>query len=109
MHVITSNIPTGLLDQVKKGLLAFGVARMRAAEVHGYVEGREAEYVWRGCRIPTPLVPECELQALVCDESVDAAVDLIIKTVRQEVGGDGFVCVTPVEQCYRIRTGHPER
>jgi nitrogen regulatory protein PII len=108
MHLIKTNVPTWRLDEVKDGLIALGVTRMRVAEINGYTEGCEAELVWRGTRMLRHLLPECELEAVVRDESVDAAVDLIIKTVRQGPRGDGFVCVTPVEQCYRIRTGHPQ-
>jgi|KBSSwiStaDraftv2_1062776.scaffolds.fasta_scaffold778172_1 nitrogen regulatory protein P-II 1 len=108
MHLITTNVPLGRLDEVKDGLRALGVARMRIAQVNGYTEGLEMEVVWRGCRMLTHLLPEYELEAVVCSESVDDVVDLIIKIVRQGPRGDGFVCVTPVEQCYRIGTGHPQ-
>lgn len=108
MHLIKANVPAWRLDEVKDGLLALGVARMRVAEISGYTEGCVAEVVWRGCRMLRHLLPECELEAVVSDESVDDAVDLIIKTVRQSPRGDGFVCVTPVEKCYRIRSGYPQ-
>ena len=108
MRLITTNVPMARLDEVKDGLRALGVARIRIAQINGYTEGLEAEFVWRGCRMRTHLFPEYELEAIVCNESVDAAVDLIIKIVRQGPRGDGFICVTPVEQCYRIGTGHPQ-
>lgn len=107
MHLVKANVPMGRRDEVRDGLLALGILRMRVVHINGYTDGCEAEFVWRGCRVRSPLIPEYELEAIVCDEVVDEAVDLIIKIVRQSARSDGFVCVTPVEQCYRIRTGHP--
>ena len=108
MRLVKSNVSEGRLDEVKNGLVALGVQRIRVAQIVGYVEGNQAEILWRGARSVTNLLPEFELEALVCDESVDQAVELIIKTVRESARADGFVYVTPVEQCYRIRTGNPE-
>jgi nitrogen regulatory protein PII len=108
MRLVKSNVCQGRIDEVKNGLMALGVQRIRVAQITGYVEGSQAEIIWRGCRSGTHLLPEYEIEALVCDESVDQVVELIIKTVRQSSRADGFVCVTSVEQCYRIRTGNPE-
>ena len=108
MDMIKANLPAGCLDDAKAGLLARGVARIRVAAIKGYVEGREEEIIWRGCHMFENLLPEYELEAVVCHASVDEVVDFIIKTVRQRRGGDGFVCVTPVAECYRISTGHPQ-
>ena len=108
MRLVKINVSQGRVDEVKDALLALGVQRIRVAQINGYVEGRQTEILWRGCRSVTHLLPEFELEALVCDEFVDQAVDLIIRTVRQSARADGFVYVTPVEQCYRIKTGNPE-
>jgi nitrogen regulatory protein PII len=108
MEMITVNLPASCLDDVKVGLVARGVARIRIAAIKGYVEGREEEIVWRGCHSFENLLPEYELEAVVCHTSVDEVVDFIMKTVGQRRGGDGFVCVTPVGECYRIRTGEPQ-
>ena len=103
MHLIKANIPNGFVDIVKRGLLALGITRLRVAEINGYTEGRATEVVFRGQRLLVDMLSEYELEAVVCEESVDEAVNLIIRTIGRD--GDGFVCVTPIEQCYRIRTG----
>ena len=108
MRLVKTNVSEGRVDEIKNGLLALGVQRIRVAPITGYIEGSQREIIWRGCRSVTHLLPEFELEVLVCDEFVDQAVELIIKTVRQSPRADGFVYVTPVEQCYRIRTGNPE-
>jgi nitrogen regulatory protein PII len=107
MHLITANVATNRVDEVRDGLLALGVPRLRFAQVSGYTEGCEAEVVWRGCRVRTPLVSECEVEALVCDESIDAVIEMIIKVVRSHARRDGFVGVTAIERCYRVGSGHP--
>jgi len=108
MRLIKVNVPEARLEEVKDGLRALGIARLRIAPISGYTEGRETEIAWRGRLMMMNLLPEYELEAIVCNEAVDDAVALIIKIVRKGPRADGFVCVTPVEQCYRIGTGHPQ-
>ena len=104
MYVITANISVGAIDEIRDTLLKLGVARMRMAAINGYTSGHDREIVYRGVRHVLHLFPEVELEAVVCDEAVDQVVGAIMQTSRH-LQGDGYVIVTPVDQCYRIRTG----
>jgi nitrogen regulatory protein PII len=107
MYVITANISANAIDEMKDVLLKIGVSRLRIAAVNGYTRGHEREIVFRGFRRVLDLFPEVELETVVCDEAVDQVVGAIIKTSKH-LGGDGYVVVTPVDQCYRIRSGARE-
>ena len=104
MHVITANISVGAIDEMRDALLELGVQRLRMAAINGYTRGHDREIVFRGVRRVLPLFPEVELAAVVCDEAVDQVVNAIMTNLRH-LHGDGYVVVTPVDQCYRIRTG----
>ena len=104
MFAIKANITVGAMDEIRESLLALGVSRLRMAGVNGYTSGHTREIVYRGVRHVLPLFPEVELEAITRDEDVDEVVGTIIRISRQ-MHNDGYVIVTPVDQCYRIRTG----
>jgi nitrogen regulatory protein PII len=104
MYVITANISVGAIDEVRDTLLKLGVPRMRMAAINGYTSGHDREIVYRGVRHVLDLFPEVELETVVSDDAVDQVVGAIMQTSRH-LHGDGYVIVTPVDQCYRIRTG----
>ncbi len=42
---------------------------------------------------------------VVNDEDVDKVVDIIIKSVKRGVSGDGKIFIIPVEEVIQVRTG----
>ena len=42
------------------------------------------------------------------DEIKNGLLALGVQRIRETPRRDGFVCVTPAEQCYRVRTGNPQ-
>jgi nitrogen regulatory protein PII len=108
MYLLKANVPRGSVHELAKALMGLGVSRIRVVEVSGYTDGIEQERVYRGTKFLVQLVAEHEIEALIPRETIDEAIDMIISTVRRQSGGDGFISVAPVEQCYRISTGHPQ-
>lgn len=104
MFAIRANVSVGAIDEIRDSLLELGVRRLRMAGVNGYTSGQNREIVYRGVRHVLSLFPEVELEAIAREEEVDQVVGTIIRVSRQR-HGDGYVIVTPVDQCYRIRTG----
>ena len=51
------------------------------------------------------LLPKMQIETVVPDEIVDAAIQAIIGAARTGEIGDGRVFVTPVTRSYKIRTG----
>ena len=107
MYVVTANVSVGAIDELKQALLELDVPRMRVAAVTGYTRGQTREIIYRGVRHEVDLFPEVEVQTVVCDEAVDQVVGAILRAA-QHLRGDGYVVVTPVDQCYRIRNGMRE-
>jgi nitrogen regulatory protein PII len=44
------------------------------------------------------------VETIASDEAVDDVVGAIIR-ISRHMRGDGYVTATPLEQCYRIRSG----
>ena len=107
MYVIKANVSETAADELQNALLKLGVTRMRLAHINGYTSGCTREIVYRGVRRALSFNPEFELEAFAADEAVDDVVGAIIR-VSRGVQSDGYVTATPVEQCYRIRTGARE-
>jgi len=107
MYLVTANVSAGAMDELKEALLQLDVPRLRVAAVNGYTRGHERELFYRGVRHVVDLFPEVEVQTVVCDEAVDEVVGAILRAA-QHLRGDGYVVVTPVDQCYRIRNGMRE-
>jgi|SRR4051812_46287738 nitrogen regulatory protein P-II 1 len=108
MYLLRANIPIGSVTELTKALMDLGVSRVRLADVCGYTDGIQEERVYRGRRFVVQLVHEIDLEALVPNESVDEAIDVVMRTVRRLHDGDGFISITLLEQCFRISTGNPQ-
>jgi nitrogen regulatory protein PII len=108
MNMLKVNVPKSLVNELMEALIQLGVLHIRLADVSGYTDGIEQERYYRGGRLTLQIVREVELEALIPDEMLDRAVDTTITTIRRERSGDGFISVTPLEQCYRVSTGNPE-
>ena len=50
-------------------------------------------------------LPKIKIEIVVADETVDSAIEAIIKAARTGKIGDGKIFVSSVEQVVRIRTG----
>jgi len=94
-----------LLDAVKSGLQDVGITGMTVAEVKGF--GRQLGHTetYRGAEYKIEFLPKVRIEAVVSDDLVDAAVDVILKTARTGKFGDGKIFVTALDDVVRIRTG----
>jgi nitrogen regulatory protein P-II 1 len=61
--------------------------------------------LYRGAEYVVDFLPKIKLEIVVGNETVDAAIEAIIKAARTGKIGDGKIFVSSVEQIVRIRTG----
>jgi nitrogen regulatory protein PII len=78
-------------------------AFMGRQERHGSQVG-EVE-VYRSQRVKVDFLPKIQLETIVTDEELDAALDAIQEAARTGAIGDGKIWVTDVHQVIRVRTG----
>lgn len=105
MKLIKSIVRPNKVDEVRDALEKLGIGGVTVTEVRGHGKQKGHTAVYRGKEYNVNLLPKMEIDVVVDDASVEAAIKAIIQAARTGEIGDGRVFVMPVEQSYRIRTG----
>ena len=108
MQSIKSIVRPDKVDDVKDALSKLSISGMTVTEVRGHGKQKGHTAVYRGKEYQVTLLPKMQIETVVPDEIVDAAVQAIIAAARTGEIGDGRVFVMPVEQGYNIRTGEKD-
>ncbi len=105
MKKIEAIIKPFKLDEVREALSEVGVTGLTVTEVKGFGRQKGHTELYRGAEYVVDFLPKIKLEIVVGNETVDAAIEAIIKAARTGKIGDGKIFVTNVEQIVRIRTG----
>jgi nitrogen regulatory protein PII len=108
MKLIKSIVRPNKVDEVKDALGRLNISGITVTEVRGHGKQKGHTAIYRGKEYNVSLLPKMEIETVVEDSMVDAAVKAIVTAARTGEIGDGRVFVIPVEQSYRIRTGEAE-
>ncbi len=108
MKLIKAIIRPNKVDEVKDALGQLSISGMTVTEVRGHGRQKGHTAIYRGKEYSVSLLPKMEIEVVVTDEQVDAAIQAIIGAARTGEIGDGRVFVTAVEQAYHIRTGEKD-
>ena len=90
---------------MREALSEVGVTGLTVTEVKGFGRQKGHTELYRGAEYVVDFLPKIKIELVVADETVDAAIEAIIKAARTGKIGDGKIFVSPVEQIVRIRTG----
>jgi nitrogen regulatory protein P-II 1 len=74
-------------------------------EVKGFGRQKGHTELYRGAEYVVDFLPTVKVELVVADDSVENAIEAIVKAARTGKIGDGKIFVTAVEQVVRIRTG----
>ena len=105
MKLIKAIVRPNKIDDVKDALERIQISGMTVTEVRGHGKQKGHTAIYRGQEYNVTLLPKMELEVVVDDSVVDAAIKAIIAAARTGEIGDGRVFVLPVDESYRIRTG----
>jgi nitrogen regulatory protein P-II 1 len=105
MKKIESIIRPHLLEAVKNALQEVGIIGMTITEVKGFGRQKGHTETYRGSEYKVDFLPKVKIEVLLPDETVEIAIDAILKTARTGKFGDGKIFITGVEEVVRIRTG----
>ncbi len=108
MQSVKSIVRPDKVDDVKEALAKIGVSGMTVTEVRGHGKQKGHTAVYRGKEYQVTLLPKMQIETVVPDDIVEAAVQAIITAARTGEIGDGRVFVAPVTRSYKIRTGERE-
>ncbi len=105
MKLIIAIIKPFKLDEVREALAEVGVSGITVTEVKGFGRQKGHTELYRGAEYVVDFLPKVKVEAVVSDDLLVRAIEVIENTARTGKIGDGKVFVTNVEQVLRIRTG----
>ena len=108
MKLIKSIVRPNMVDSIKDALGKLNITGMTVTEVRGHGRQKGHTAVYRGREYEVSLLPKMEIEVVLPDAIVDAAVKAIIDAARTGEIGDGRIFVVPVGESYKIRTGEKE-
>src|ERR1035438_6253587 len=101
MKKIEAIIKPFKLDEVREALSEVGVAGLTVTEVKGFGRQKGHTELYRGAEYVVDFLPKIKIEVVVADETVDSAIEAIVKAARTGKIGDGKIFVTTVEQVGR--------
>ena len=108
MKLIKSIVRPNKVDDVRNGLEKLQISGMTVTEVRGHGKQKGHTAIYRGQEYNVSLLPKMEIEVVIPDAIVDAAVKAIAEAARTGEIGDGRIFVIPVGESYKIRTGEKE-
>ncbi len=105
MKLITAIIKPFKMDDVREALSEIGVAGVTATEVKGFGRQKGHTELYRGAEYIVDFLPKIKLEIAVNEDTVQQAVEVIVKSANTGKIGDGKIFVSSLEQVIRIRTG----
>ena len=108
MKLIKSIVRPNKVDDVRNALEKLEISGMTVTEVRGHGKQKGHTAIYRGQEYNVSLLPKMEIEVVVAEAIVDAAVKAIAEAARTGEIGDGRIFVIPVGESYKIRTGERE-
>lgn len=105
MKLVKAIVRPNKVDEIKDALGKANVTGVTVTEVRGHGRQKGHTAIYRGREYAVSLLPKMEVEVVVPDQLVDAAVQAIVSAARTGEIGDGRVFVIPLEHGYNIRTG----
>ena len=108
MKLIKTIVRPNKVDDVRNALEKLQISGMTVTEVRGHGKQKGHTAIYRGQEYNVSLLPKMEIEVVIPDAIVDAAVKAITEAARTGEIGDGRIFVIPVGESYKIRTGEKE-
>ena len=105
MKLVTAIIKPFKLDDVRESLSEIGVQGITVTEVKGFGRQKGHTELYRGAEYVVDFLPKVKVEVVVSDALVGKVVEVIERAAKTGRFGDGKICVVPVEEVIRLRTG----
>ena len=93
------------VNDVKDALADIGIMGMNMFEVRGHGRQGGIQLVGRAGTYQVNMLPKIQVNIVLSDRNLDAAIEAILKSAYTGEPGDGLIFVSPVDEVIRIRTG----
>jgi len=93
------------VNDVKDALADIGIMGLNIFEVRGHGRQGGIQLVGRAGTYQVNMLPKIQVNIVLSDRNLEAAIDAILKSGYTGEPGDGLIFICPVEEVIRIRTG----
>jgi len=92
------------VNDVKDALAEIGIVGLNMFEVRG--QGRQGgiKLVGRAGTYQVNLLPKIQINIVLSDRNLEAAIDAILNSAQTGEPGDGLIFIYPVDEAIRVRT-----
>ena len=105
MKLVTAIIKPFKLDDVRETLQAVGVQGMTVTEVKGFGRQKGHTELYRGAEYVVDFLPKVKIEAVIEDDMLEQALEVICNSASTGKVGDGKIFVSSLDEVVRIRTG----
>ncbi len=105
MKLVTAIIKPFKLDDVRESLQAVGVQGMTVTEVKGFGRQKGHTELYRGAEYVVDFLPKVKIEAVIEDDMLEQALEVICNAASTGKVGDGKIFVSSLDEVVRIRTG----
>ena len=105
MKLVTGIIKPFKLDDVRESLQAVGVQGMTVTEVKGFGRQKGHTELYRGAEYVVDFLPKVKIEAVIEDDMLEQALEVICNSASTGKVGDGKIFVSSLDEVVRIRTG----
>mgnify|MGYP001366129984 FL=1 len=105
MKLVTAIIKPFKLDDVRESLQAAGVQGMTVTEVKGFGRQKGHTELYRGAEYVVDFLPKVKIEAVIEDDMLEQALEVICNSASTGKVGDGKIFVSSLDEVVRIRTG----
>jgi nitrogen regulatory protein P-II 1 len=92
------------VNDVKDALADIGIMGLNVFEVRGHGRQGGIQLVGRAGTYQVNMLPKIQVNIVLSDRNLEAAIEAILKSAYTGEPGDGLIFVSPVEEVIRIRT-----
>jgi nitrogen regulatory protein P-II 1 len=92
------------VNDVREALNNIGIVGMNVFEVRGHGRQGGIQLVGRAGTYQVNMLPKIQINIVLNERNLDAALEAILKSAYTGETGDGIIFVTPVEDVIRVRT-----
>jgi nitrogen regulatory protein P-II 1 len=92
------------VNDVKDALAEIGIVGLNLFEVQGHGRQGGIQLVGRAGTYQVNMLPKIQINIILSDRNLEAAIEAILKSAYTGEPGDGIIFVYPVEEVIRIRT-----
>jgi nitrogen regulatory protein P-II 2 len=105
MKLVTAIIKPFKLDDVRESLQEVGVQGMTVTEVKGFGRQKGHTELYRGAEYVVDFLPKVKIEAVIEDDMLEQALEVICNSASTGKVGDGKIFVSSLDEVVRIRTG----